>query len=670
MRFFRLFLALGIALFASQSQALQELSAEGPLTARHFARFSSYQSVDMSPDGRYLAVSARLDGQAALLFLGLPNKNLVYGMRFQNDRVAGKINWVSNERVVVSLAYQEGAADAPSFTGELFAINANGSGMRYLFGTSAGSSIGTRLGGPEPERGFAYLEAPILDDPDYALIRVLKNTVRTAAGRYYDESFTSLSRIHLLTGKRSEVASAPVRDVSRYFADTRGRVFMVSGTGDDNYEIQTFWRPGAGDWLRLPFKATVLKPIKLSADGQRAYFDAEYDTGRECLLEWTLPTTATTATTAAAAPREVICKPDAFLGTVYFTGDDRPYGYNGGEEKGVVLIDAKPPEAQALAALQAQFKDQLVYPQDATRKHDKLIYHVYSDRNSGEYYLFDLAKQEATFFDAVQIWLDPERMASVRHIDYLARDGLRIDGYLTLPPGRGDKNLPMVVLPHGGPIGVRDSWDWDDDAQFLASRGYAVLQMNYRGSSNHGDAFEKKGFGEWGGKMIDDITDGARWAVSQGIADGKRLCIFGASYGGYAALMSAVREPDLYRCAVGYAGVYDLNLLYAEGLGSKKASGRLFWEDAMGRTPEVRAQQSPLTYISKLKAAVMIVHGEDDIITPLSQAKVLRKALDAQKTPYEWLVKAREGHGFVNEDNRVELYEKLAAFLDKNIGKK
>ncbi len=653
MRFFRPLLALAIALFATQSQALQELTAEGPLTARHFARFSSYQSVDMSPDGRYLAVSARLDGQAALLFLGLPNKNVVYGMRFQNDRVAGEINWVSNERVVVSLAYQEGAADAPSFTGELLGINANGSGMRYLFGA--------------PETGFAYFEASLPDDPEYALIRVVKNTMRTAAGRYYDESYTSLSRINLLTGKRSKVASPPIRNVSRYFADTRGRVFMVSGTGDDSYDLKTFWRPGDGDWQLLPFKATVLNPIRLSKDGQRAYFGAEYDTGRECLLEWTLPTAATAP---ASPPREVICKPDAFLGRVYFTADDRPYGYYADEEKGVVLIDAKPLEAQALAALQAQFKGQLVYPADATRKHDKLIYHVYSDRNSGEYYLFDLATQEATFFDAAQIWLDPERMASVRHIDYLARDGLRIDGYLTLPPGRGDKNLPMVVMPHGGPIGVQDSWQWDADAQFLASRGYAVLQMNYRGSSNHGDAFEKKGFGEWGGKMIDDITDGAHWAVSQGIADGKRLCIYGASYGGYAALMSAVREPDLYRCAVGYAGVYDLNLLYADGLGSKKASGRLFWEDAMGKTPEVRAQQSPLTYISKLKAAVMIVHGEDDIITPLSQAKALRKALDAQKTPYEWLVKSREGHGFVNEDNRVEFYEKLAAFLDKNIGKK
>ena len=365
----------------------------------------------------------------------------------------------------------------------------------------------------------------------------------------------------------------------------------------------------------------------------------------------------------------MLCKPFSFLGNVYFSAADQPYGYDGGDQTGVVLIDKKPLEAQALALLQAQFQGQLVYPVNSTRKHDKLLYRVYSDRNSGEYYIFDAALQEASFFDAEQPWLDPDRMASVRRVRYAARDGLMIDGFLTLPPGKPDKNLPTVVLPHGGPIGVSDRWGWDADAQFLASRGYAVLQMNYRGSGGYGNAFEKKGFGEWGGKIIDDITDGVRWAVAQGVADGKRLCIFGASYGGYAALMSAVREPDLYRCAIGYAGAYDMNLLYSDAFATRKASGRLFWEDAIGITVEARRQQSPISYIDQLKAAVMIVHGEDDIITPLSQAKALRSALDARKKPYQWLVKSKEGHGFHNEDNRVELYDKLAAFLEQHIGK-
>ena len=658
-------LTLALSLFATQTQALPPLSMEGPLTARHFARPAAYQSVKMSPDGRILAVIAQMEGQSALLFLGLPDKNLFYGMRFQNGVVAGDVNWVSNERVLVSLAHQQEEGDAPAFTGELFGINANGSAQRYLFGGSRPSTIGTRLGGPEPDKGAAYFEAALPDAPDFALVRVLKNTVSTANGRYYDESFTPLSRINLNTGKRDEVAPSPVRTPQRYFADGKGRAFLVSGTSDSSYALQTFWRPGAGAWLPVPFKAVVLTPLRLSRDGTRAYFDAEYENGRECLLEWTLPAAAT----ALSPPREVVCKPEPFLGTVYFDAADRPYGYHGGDATGVVLIDAKSADAQTLAALQEQFKGQLVYPAGASRAHDKLIYHVYSDRNSGEYYLFDAVKQDASYFDAAQTWIDPERMAVVKRIEYRARDGLLIKGYLTLPPGRGEQKLPMVVLPHGGPIGVQDQWGWDADAQFLASRGYAVLQMNYRGSSGRGEAFEKRGYGEWGGKIIDDITDGARWAVTSGVADAKRLCIVGTSYGGYAALMSAVREPELYRCAVGISGAYDLNLLVKDSDVSLRSSGRLAWQDQIGATPEVRARQSPVSYLPNLKAAVMIVHGEADIRTPFTQAKALRSALQSRKVEPEWLVKREEGHGFANEDNRTELYERLAAFLEKHIGR-
>lgn len=642
---------LALCAWATPLLALPALSMEGPLTARHFARLPAYQSVTLSPDGRSVAVIARLDGEPALLFMSLPEKKLLYGMRFQEGMVAGDVDWVSNQRAVVSLAYQHEAGDLPTFTGELFVVHVNGNGNRKIFDESAA-------------HGVAFVEATLPDSPDHILVRVLKNTVMTSKGRYYEESFTPLSRLNTFSGKRDEVAPSPVRRPNRYFADGKGRAFLVTGTSDDSYSRQIFWRPAVGQWLPLPFKAAVLTPLKLAGDGTRAYFDAQYDTGRECLLEWTLPTAAGIAN----APREVVCKPQPFLGTVYFDATDRPYGYHGGDDVGVVVINPQSPDAQTLTALQAQFTGQLVVPASASRAHDKLIYAVYSDRNSGEFYLFDVVTQEASFFDAIQNWIDPERMAVVKRIEYRARDGLLIKGYLTLPPGRGEQKLPMVVLPHGGPIGVQDQWGWDADAQFLASRGYAVLQMNYRGSGGRGEAFEKRGFGEWGGKIIDDITDGARWAVTSGVADGKRLCIFGASYGGYAALMSAVREPDLYRCAVGFAGAYDLNLLVKGSDVSLNGSGRLFWQDSMGATPEARALQSPITHLANLKAAVMIIHGEADIRTPFTQAKALRSALQARKIEPEWLVKREEGHGFRNEDNRVELYEKLAVFLQKHIG--
>lgn len=339
-----------------------------------------------------------------------------------------------------------------------------------------------------------------------------------------------------------------------------------------------------------------------------------------------------------------------------------------GDQGALALIEDKSRESIVLASLRAQFAPQEVTPISASQSHDKLLYRVRSDRNSGELYLYDFAKKKAAYVDAFQAWLDPEQMAEQKRLTYKARDGLLIDALLTLPPGKGAKNLPLVVHPHGGPIGIHDYWGFDSDAQFLASRGYAVLQVNFRGSGGRGEAFEKAGYREWGGKMINDITDGVKQVIADGTVDARRICIFGGSYGGYASLMSAVREPDLYRCAVGYAGVYDLPRLKSESDGSDLKINRDFWNETMGNDAAFLQDQSPINHLDKLKAAVMIVHGEEDTRVPISQAKLLRSALESRKIPYQWLIKSGEGHGFYNEDNRTELYEKLAAFLDQNIG--
>jgi dipeptidyl aminopeptidase/acylaminoacyl peptidase len=224
-------------------------------------------------------------------------------------------------------------------------------------------------------------------------------------------------------------------------------------------------------------------------------------------------------------------------------------------------------------------------------------------------------------------------------------------------------------MPHGGPhSGIHDTWRWDHWAQFLASRGYAVLQPNFRGSGGYGYAFEHAGYHHWGTTMIDDITDGTRWAMEKGYVDGSRVCIFGASWGGYAALMSAVREPDLYRCAVGFAGVYDLKLQVSDSDTAESTMGRNYLADAVGTDDKTLAEQSPITYIERLKAPVLIIHGTADKRVPFSQAKRLRKALEQYHKPYEWMEKSGEEHGFYKDENNVEFLDRLAAFLGKNLG--
>lgn len=634
------------------------------LPAQLFAKPPSYESVRVSPDGRYLAVTARVGAQYSLLVLSLPDKKLVSGMRFANESTVGEVEWTSAERLIIAMGRLNPGEDTATLSGELFAMNADGSGKDYLFGHQGQRVIGSRLSaGAVAEDGFAELEDALPEDRDHALVTIITSTQRTADGRYYSRNFTPLYRMNVYTGKRTQVAVPPMRTPHRYFADAKGNVRLVMGVGDHSYEPRTYWRVGESGWMNVPVPADKLRPLRVTRDGQRAYFLAARAGGQQCLVEWSLPRTPETV----VPPKDLLCKPAAELGTVYFSVDDRPYGYAAYRGAAMHLLDPAPLEARVTASLQEQFPDQVVYLADASHDHRKLLFFVYSDRNSGEYYLYDAASGQASFFDAIQTWLDPEQMASVRVIRYKARDGLDIEGYLTLPRGREAKNLPLVVLPHGGPIGVRDGWGWEAEPQFLASRGYAVLQMNYRGSSGYGEDFEKKGYGEWGGKIIDDITDGARWAIAQGIADSKRLCIVGASYGGYAAVMSAVREPDLYRCAVGFAGAYDLNLLVKDSDVTGRSAGKLFWEDSIAKSAEERSRQSPISQIGRLKVPVLIVHGERDIRTPFSQAKALRRALESAGKPYQWLSEPEEGHGFANEDSLVRYYEKLESFLAGNL---
>jgi dipeptidyl aminopeptidase/acylaminoacyl peptidase len=226
----------------------------------------------------------------------------------------------------------------------------------------------------------------------------------------------------------------------------------------------------------------------------------------------------------------------------------------------------------------------------------------------------------------------------------------------------------MVVFVHGGPYGIRDSWKFDPYVQAMATRGYAVLQVNYRGSGGYGYGFMKAGWMEWGGKMQDDVTDATRWAVAQGIADKDRICIYGGSYGGYAALEGAVKEPDLYRCAVGYVGVYDLKLMYADGDIPQSRYGKEYLKRVLGTGASVLAKGSPVDQLDALKAKVMLIVGGRDVRVPAAQGKNLHDALSHRGIQHEWLYKSDEAHGFYDEGNIAELFGKVDEFLAANIG--
>jgi dipeptidyl aminopeptidase/acylaminoacyl peptidase len=226
-----------------------------------------------------------------------------------------------------------------------------------------------------------------------------------------------------------------------------------------------------------------------------------------------------------------------------------------------------------------------------------------------------------------------------------------------------------VVLPHGGPHGIRDYWGFDWEVQLLANRGYGVLQVNYRGSAGFGLDFEQSGHGKWGTMMQDDLTDATKALIESGVADGNRVCIYGHSYGGFAALMGAVREPELYRCAIGSMGVYDLPLMFEKGDIADRASGLAYLRQALGEDEIDLKNRSPAFNADKIKANILLIHGARDKRAPIEQAESMQAALMKAGVSFEWLEIGDEAHGYYDEANRLAVYNKVLGFLEANIGR-
>lgn len=285
----------------------------------------------------------------------------------------------------------------------------------------------------------------------------------------------------------------------------------------------------------------------------------------------------------------------------------------------------------------------------------------------GGYFLFDAKLKRVQNLVRPYDRIKPENLSEVKAIAYPARDGLSIAAYLTLPHDRKPAGLPLVIMPHGGPF-LRDSWDYNPWAQMLADRGFAVLQPNFRGSTGYGKAFVEKGYGQWGLAMQDDLDDGMDWLVKQGIADPERVCIMGASYGGYAAIWGAIRNPDRYRCAVSMAGVTDLRMMlrYDKRQFAATRYARRWESRVAGEEKRDLDAVSPLVHAKRLSVPLLLVHGEKDNNVPYIQASKLRDALVAAGKPVEFVPYPDEGHGFVKTENNVDFMKRVEAFMQKN----
>lgn len=653
---------VGLVLFSGVALAADLPAESKPHTLDDLLRQWEIRDARLSPDGDYLAVTMPREGGKLILGvfpIGRPKEAKLIQVPTPGEMIGG-FEWVSSKRLVITIAKQFGGNQlSPYSTGEIWAVNADGGGFKVLHTWRGDVQTGTKLNHTQSLNSFAFLLDTLKDDDDNVLIYTQPIVENAQEGAFYE-----LYRLNVNSGAHNKIGRAPMRSAS-FLVDIKGNVRVAYGA-DSKLNTKVYTRAAeGGDWKLVVDQVSDHLgswPVGFAGDLDTIYVQREESSGPDSLYRMALADGKLTRVL-----RDPVSSPQGYYETV--DGSDL-YGVKFDSGKAAVQLLGKSDEAMLQASLQKAFADELVEIVNFSRDRNFALVLVTSSCNPGDYYRFDRRTKNLDYLSSRGQWLDLQQLAQKRAVELKARDGLPLHGYLTVPRGKAAKDLPLVVWVHGGPHGLRDNSDYDEETQMLAFGGYAVLQLNFRGSGGYGRAFEDAGYGRWGAEMQDDLTDATHWAVEQGIADPGRICIGGASYGGYAAMMGAVREPKLYRCAISYVGVHDLTKMLTRGDINDTEFGESYLEKALGDDEAALLKRSPVANAERIEAAVFIAAGGMDQRVPIVHAKEMTEALDKAGKQYEYMVKEREGHGYYGGQDRHDLYSAMLKFLDAHIGHK
>ena len=631
------------------------------IPAQDFAKQKEFHSAVLSPQGDYIAVQRSADEGKRMVAI-VSTKDLSLQGHIPAGTKYSPFNpfWANDRRLIVQLTQDRSDTNFEQANGELVAIDFDGKKERRIIQHQQFLSSKAKSKNRNTLHGFAKVVHMLPDEENYVIIRFV------AFGTSQIGTRSSLYKIHVVNGKIKRIADAPSYNASFVFSPSGELLYSIGLDAQEAKSGQNRWvthRYFDEKWQRLKeldVDADALSIVS-SANSADVYMSMGYWDKPDRVYRFNLESGDRKLVFAHAEVDPSGFDIDRNTGELIAVHFDAGY-------PDIHLVDQEHVYSRWYPALLQAFDGNRIRITSSSDDEKLLLLHVSGDKEPGQFHLVDTETKKLRYLFNAASWIDPQQMASTQPITFEARDGLKIYGYLT-EPNNNSQSAPLVVMPHGGPYGVRDSWQFDQDVQFLASLGYAVLQINFRGSRGYGWGFEQSGYRKWGTDIQYDIIDGTRWAADLETIDAERICIVGASFGGYSALMAPTIAQDLYKCAVGVVGVYNLELMWKTADIRKTRLGKNYLEKAIGEDPETLRRNSPLYNLDRLSIPVFLAHGEKDWRVDVEHYEQMVKALEENNHPHQAMLLEKEGHGFYNEENRLAYLQKLESFLKKHIGR-
>lgn len=622
------------------------------------AKRAEITDVQISPDGKYLALKTYKseENRHFIFILNRSDNKHISSIGFPGVNDIGDFFWANNERIVIDVMQIRFGNKAPSFYGELYAVNYDGKKGEIIFGYRGGEQqIGSFIAKKDHDNAWAEVVDRLPDDDRHILI----SSTPWSKSHRLSPSLQKLDIYKGLDKGRIKKSSYPNAD---FVIDHTGKPRVVRSIKED-YTLHIEMLPdGEKDWIELKDHefGNAFYPVALNEAASSLYVvdNKDLDTAGLHLLSLD-----------GKEFKNIYTNEKVDITSIErTTNNNGVYAIRVDEDYPKYLIFSKTyEEADIFKKMLATFPRKKISITDKTRDGKLWIVRTSSDVDPGSFYLYDKTKNQLKFLFYTNPLLKPENLAEVTPIQFSSFDGKEISGYFTkaTKAKNANESAPLVVLVHGGPR-ARDYWTFDPEVQALATNGFSVLQINYRGSDGFGKAFMNAGNRQWGNEIQKDILAGTQWAIAQGHAAKDNVCIMGASFGAYSAVQSAVMFPDQYTCVVAYAGVYDLELMFKTGDIEDKYWGDSYLEDVLGTDEAEWKKYSPVYHTDAIQAPIFLAHGTKDERAPFKHFERLKKSLKKSNKDFVEFVRKGEGHGFYLEENRIEYLEEVVKFLKQH----